>query len=155
MKDPLPPRGQWMRCLLQQPPAEVQAVAAAIAQAYPVEHQQLPEAGLSLLQLREPNRGECFYLGEIPHARSAVTLRTPSGASVNGGAVLMHDDPQFAWAAAVIDAAVAAELPESLPARKLLEDGQAAAQREDCIRQELLLRTTVDFQLLEDDDDNE
>ena len=155
MRSTLPDRDQWMRCLLAVPVDSIHAVAQEIATHYVVSHYQRPEAGLSMLQMQEPNKGDCFFLGELPMATAAVTLADSSGNDHHGAAVMMHHDGDVALSAAIIDAALQAELPHSESAAALVEEGHSLVLREAAVRRSLLEETTVDFQLLEAEDDDD
>ncbi|TVR39652.1 MAG: phosphonate C-P lyase system protein PhnG [Planctomycetota bacterium] len=151
----LPERSQWGRCLLLCDGAAVQRTAKALADRYVVAHHQRPQEGLTMLQMREPNRGEAFLLGELPTASAAVSLRDSNGNTIYGGVVLMHHDQDFAVAAAIIDAVVAAAWTGAEDAAQLITEGWQRLCHEDAIRGALLTRTTVDFALLEAADDDE
>ena len=155
MKSTLPPRSQWMRCLLAVPIETIHETAQEIANHYVVSHYQRPEAGLSMLQMQEPNKGDRFFLGELPMATAAVTLVDGHGKDHHGAAVMVHHDGSVAVSAAIIDAALAADLPHCESARDLVEKGHNVVLQEAAVRSSLLEETTVDFQLLEAEDDDD
>ena len=61
--------------------------------------------------MQEPNKGDRFFLGELPMASAAVVLSDGNGTDHKGAAVMMHHDGDVAVSAAIIDAALAADLP--------------------------------------------
>lgn len=153
--DPFPPRGQWLRALLALPACETEAVAARLTERYRVCPRALPQSGLGMLAMREPNLGQRFLLGEFPLATAEVELEDDHGQRHLGAARLLHDSRDLATAAATCDAALAADLPGSEEVRALVARGWQRVQREDRVRSGLLTTTTVDFSRLEvhDDDD--
>ena len=144
-----------MRCLLAVPVEQIHEAAQAIADHYVVSHYQRPEAGLSMLQMEEPNKGDRFVLGELPMAHAAVTLSDGDGNDYHGAAIMMHHDGDVAVSSAIIDAALAAELAHCEVARDLVEKGHGLVLREAAVRRSLLQETTVDFHLLEAEDDDD
>ena len=103
------------------------------------------EKTLILLQVREPLRGERFFLGEALAARCIVEVD-----GVRGAAVQLGDDLPRIEAAAVLDAAHTGEFAGfalALPRLLALEAERAAALETEA---ELVRKTAVQFQSLED-----
>lgn len=151
----LPDRAQWARCLLTVDDQRLQEVAQDLSRRYRVVHHQRPQAGLTMLSLREANRGEEFHLGELPMTSAAVKLYDAQHNEFQGAAVMMHHDEDAAIAVAIIDAALHASLPGSDTARDLVAAGWQAVCAEAKVRHGLLQQTTVDFQLLESEEDDD
>ncbi len=141
-------RSQWPRLLMAVPMADVVAAAAALASQYQVEDVTLPQAGLALLQLRDSALNEAYYPGEIPLASARIILTSTDGTQHEGAAQVMHDSATFARAVAVIDAALAGNLPGSEAVGQLLSRGAELLVQQSITRKKMLARTRVDFALL-------
>jgi phosphonate C-P lyase system protein PhnG len=103
------------------------------------------EKTLVLLQIREPSRGERFFLGEALAVRCIVEVD-----GVRGAAVQLGDDLGRVEAAAVLDAVHSGDFAEFvlvLPRLLALETERAAALEEEA---EMVRKTAVNFQSLED-----
>jgi alpha-D-ribose 1-methylphosphonate 5-triphosphate synthase subunit PhnG len=109
-----------------------------------------------MLTISEPNRGDHFHLGELPVARAEVEIRTAEDQPWHaGGAQVLVDDEALATACAVCDGVLAAQLPGWDSVAALVTDGAQLVADEARIRAGLLHSTTVDFDLLEAEDDDE
>lgn len=146
-------REQWCRALAQVPVERLQEVASNLKQQHDIRYTHVPEAGLTMLQMREPNCGERFFLGEAPLATAQVEIEH-AGNTHQGAAQVMGDNTEQVTAMAICDAVLAAELPGSDTVDSILAEGWQAIQQEQRIRHALLHRTEVDFSLLEEDDDD-
>jgi phosphonate C-P lyase system protein PhnG len=155
MSATLPPRRLWLRCLAAVERKDLAEVAAAVRSRYAVRARSLPQAGLAMLQMVEPNRGHRFHLGELPLASAAVELIDEHGERHPGAAQLMHDDESVAVDAAICDAALAAGLAGSDRISALIAEGASRLSTEDFIRAGLLRSTTVAFDLLEEANDED
>lgn len=103
------------------------------------------EKTLVLLQVREPERGGRFFLGEALAVHCIVEVD-----GVRGAAVQLGDELPRVEAAAVLDAAHSgnfAEFALALPQLIRLEADRAAALEREA---ELVRKTGVNFQSLED-----
>jgi phosphonate C-P lyase system protein PhnG len=103
------------------------------------------EKTLALLQVREPLRGERFFLGEALAVHCIVEVD-----GVRGAAVQLGDDLSRVEAAAILDAAHSggfAGFALALPRLLALETERVAAQKAEA---ELVRKTAVQFQALED-----
>jgi alpha-D-ribose 1-methylphosphonate 5-triphosphate synthase subunit PhnG len=130
------------------PTADVVAAATVIASQYQVEDVTLPQAGLALMQLRDSALNEAYYPGEIPLASARIILTSAVGTQHEGAAQVMHDSATFARAVAVIDAALAGNLPGSEAVEPLLNRGAELLAQQNVTRKKMLARTRVDFALL-------
>jgi phosphonate C-P lyase system protein PhnG len=103
------------------------------------------EKTLVLLQVREPTRGERFFLGEALAVHCVVEVD-----GVRGAAVQLGDDLVRARAAAALDAAHSAGFAGfalALPRLLRLEAERRAALKDEA---GLVRKTAVSFQSLED-----
>jgi alpha-D-ribose 1-methylphosphonate 5-triphosphate synthase subunit PhnG len=103
------------------------------------------EKTMALLQVREPVRGERFFLGEALAVHCIVELD-----GVRGAAIQLGDDLDRVEAAATLDAAHSGDFPGfalALPRLLRLEEDRAAALEEEA---ETIRRTAVNFQSLKD-----
>jgi len=150
------PRRDWAAALAVLPAQDLVSAAEAIAATCLVRDLVLPQSGLALLTLRDGAFHEPFHLGEVPVARAQVLLRAPDGREAGGGAVLLDDRSNIARAVAILDGALAGQLPGWETAAALVERGSAARAQTRAEGQHLLASTRVDFSLLgqpgEDDD---
>ncbi|NOT71005.1 MAG: phosphonate C-P lyase system protein PhnG [Hyphomicrobium sp.] len=155
MTTPIPPRSLWMRAFAAAESDRVLALAGRLAIEHGATHRSAPRAGLALLRLRESVMLDTFYLGEIPVTTARVALLGRDGLHVEGGAVVMDDDVEFAAALAVLDGVLAHGLAGAAEARELLDEGLAQIERVANVRAAMLSRTKVDFSLMaEAGDDN-
>ncbi len=150
-------RKDWVWALTAHPPAELKALADALAADCEVRLTSLPQAGLGLLQLADGAFHEPYYLGEFPLSICRVELALPDGRHIEGGAQAMADDAGLARALAILDALLAAQWPGAERAAALLETGARLRAEEDRRRRAMLAATRVDFAVLndagEDDED--
>lgn len=146
----LPPRGEWLVALRAAGDHEVRALAGDLRARHPVRYRRAPEQGLGMLQLREPNLGQRFLLGELPLATAEVAIGEQVGA-----ASVLHDDPELATDLAICDAVLAGRLEGHAAVAGLIAVGRAALARERRVRAGLLHRTTVDFSRLEEAEDDD
>ncbi|MDR1909417.1 MAG: phosphonate C-P lyase system protein PhnG [Spirochaetaceae bacterium] len=123
----------------------LEALAGLAAEGEEVRILKEPEKTMVLLRVREPVRGEDFYLGEMLAVHCTVEL-----GGVRGAAVIMGDDLAGVRAAAVIDALHSGGFPGfALIEGELLRLGEE--REEGRARQAALVRgTQVIFQALED-----
>lgn len=127
-------------------------LAAALAEGRRVEHLSVPQEGLWLLQLREPVRGDGWYVGEVPVGQACVALHDPALGCASGGAVLMHADRELAVAAAVCDAVERSGWPGAEEVACLRASGAAVLQDAAAHRAAILERTRVGFNELGQED---
>lgn len=148
-----PPRNRWGALLAQLPADQVRSAAAVLE--LEVVDITLPQSGLGLMHLSDSALNDGFYLGEIPVARAHVRVKCADGRSGEGGAVLLDDRARLAHAIAVLDAALAAQLPGWETVATLVEQGLAAHEQLAQMRRALLARTHVDFSLLGQEEEDE
>lgn len=144
------PRGAWVAALSAHPAQAVVDLAAALSAGWQVRPKALPQAGLTMLRMRESVYGEEFYLGELPFASAWVELQLPDGTCAEGAAQVMNDSAPLALALAICDAVLAQQLPghEQVAALLLAGDQRRAQQEEE--RRAMLIKTRVRFQGLEE-----
>jgi len=151
------PRSQWLRLWTALPAEPLRSLAESLSSRYEIDDLELPQSGLGLLPLNDGALGDAYYLGEIPLARAHVRITDAQGKAVEGAAILMDDRASMARALAILDGALAAELPGSEAAYELLCAGAKKTQEIGVDRKKLLAATRVDFSLLgttkEEDDD--
>lgn len=145
-----PEREDWACALAAANADEVAALADRIRDRADVVPMAPPREGLMLMQARDSVAGAAFHLGEIPMARVHLRLTAPEG-TAEGGAALMSDDLALVTRLAILDAALAAELPEAPEIEALLAQGMAARAEVQARRALVLDRTKVDFQLLSEE----
>lgn len=149
MNTPLPPQSAWLRCWTALPREEVLAAATAAREpGWRMQHRQVPCAGLAMLQLREPNQGERFLLGELPLSVAEVGIVLADGRDITGAAQVLADDAELAGALAILDAVLAHGLDAGGVAA-LLGRGRDLCAVEDARRGGILHQTTVAFSRLE------
>ncbi|PKM06245.1 MAG: phosphonate C-P lyase system protein PhnG [Gammaproteobacteria bacterium HGW-Gammaproteobacteria-7] len=148
-----PPRNRWGALLAQLPADQVRSAAAVLE--LEIVDITLPQSGLGLMHLSDSALNDGFYLGEIPVARAHVRVKCADGRSGEGGAVLLDDRARLARAIAVLDAALAAQLPGWETVATLVAQGLAAHEQRAQMRRALLARTHVDFSLLGQEEEDE
>ncbi len=148
-------RGTLGACLLAAERDEVLGVAGTLVAEFSVIPLQPAESGLALMQWRDSVMHQAFFLGEVPIARAAVALIDTQGRRFEGGAVVMADDAELAYALAVLDAVWAYRLPGAEIVDALAISGEGARARIRAERQAILKRTRVDFSLLSQADDED
>ncbi|MEW2359298.1 phosphonate C-P lyase system protein PhnG [Spirillospora sp. NPDC029432] len=102
-----------------------------------------PEVGMVMLQVREPVAEERFYLGEVLVTQCTVEVAGATGWSMRGG-----DDRVAALAAALLDAAAAAGLPEAARVEEVCAAVAARQAAEDAAEWAALAPTVVEFEEL-------
>jgi alpha-D-ribose 1-methylphosphonate 5-triphosphate synthase subunit PhnG len=145
-----PDRESWAIALAAADRTKLAALADRIRDRARVEPLAPPREGLMLMQMRDSVAGAAFHLGEIPMARVHLRLTAPEG-TAEGGAALMSDDLALVTRLAILDAALAADLPEAPDIVALIKEGQAALDEVRARRALALDRTRVDFQLLSEE----
>lgn len=145
-------RGQWMTALAAVSRQEVFALAARLAETHTVRPLAVSQGGLALLPFRESVDREVFYLGEVPLSSSHVEIETAEGTTVEGAAIVMVDDADFADALAICDGVLAHRLSGWAAVAEQVQEGLNSLQHEARIRNTMLGRTHVDFSLLNEDD---
>lgn len=150
------PRNQWLRMWQASEPSQIKALARQVTAGCNIIDLHIPKAGLGLLQLRDSALGDAYFLGEIPVTKAHVRIQSPSGKSVEGGAVCMDDRVGLTRAMAILDGVLAAKLPGWEMVEQSLHAGAAQVQADTALRRANLSATKVDFSLLgtmdEDDD---
>lgn len=150
------PRNQWLRMWQAREPSHIKALARQVTVGCEITDLHIPKAGLGLLQLRDSALGDAYFLGEIPVTKAHVRIQSPSGKSVEGGAVCMDDRVGLTRAMAILDGVLAAKLPGWEMVEQSLHAGAAQVQADSALRRANLSATKVDFSLLgmmdEDDD---
>jgi alpha-D-ribose 1-methylphosphonate 5-triphosphate synthase subunit PhnG len=152
-----PARNQWLRYWSALPAEQAETLATNIAGQCTVKDLTLPQSGLGLLKLPDSALNDLYFLGEVPVSHAHVEVVTDDGRRSEGGARLLDDRQSLAWALAVLDATLAARLPDHEQALDLLRAGMAKVQETERERHAMLAATRVDFSLLGDgsEDDNE
>ena len=121
------------------------SLAARLSAQCTVEHLQVPQAGLWLVELVESVHGDHFHLGEVPAGQACIALHHTERGTARGGAVLLQADREVAVAAAICDAVQRAGWPGADEVAILQQVGgerRAVAER---ARLSILDRTRVSF----------
>lgn len=139
--------------LLLVPRAEVIALAERLAQGCAIEHRIVPRAGSWLLRLTEGVRGDQWFIGEVPAAQAAISLRHPERGEARGAAVLLFADAELAAAIAVLDAVARASWPGHEAVAALAARGAACRCRAEAVRAAIREATRVVFSELGSEDD--
>lgn len=143
------PRSQLTASLLWVRREDVLACAERVSERFEVRDLDAPENGIALLSMEDGALGDAFNAGEIPLSISHVSLKhCETGREVEGGAVVMRDDPALARAIAVIDASLQQDEESDEELTELLREGAARQRAEHAMRTNILNRTRVDFTLL-------
>jgi alpha-D-ribose 1-methylphosphonate 5-triphosphate synthase subunit PhnG len=148
-------RGTLGACLLAAEREQVLGVAGTLVAGFSVIPLQPAESGLALMQWRDSVMHQAFFLGEVPISRAAIALVDAQERRFKGGAVVMADDADLAYALAVLDAVWAHRLPGAEIVDALAASGAGVRARTRAERQAMLKRTRVDFSLLSQADDED
>lgn len=121
-----------------------QQLTAAIEARHRVEIVKAPETCLVMMQTVDSVGGTPFYLGEVLMCEAAVRV----GGAIGYGFAL-EDEPGRAWCLAVIDAALAAGMPEEREIRAAIDDEGRHLLDERQLAQDLVAGTMVRFATME------
>jgi alpha-D-ribose 1-methylphosphonate 5-triphosphate synthase subunit PhnG len=121
-----------------------QQLAAAIETGHRVETVKAPETCLAMMQTVDSVGETPFYLGEVLMCEAAVRVD-----EVIGYGFALEDEPGRAWCLAVIDAALAAGLPEEQEIRAAIDDEGRHLLAEWQLVQDLIAGTMVHFATME------
>jgi alpha-D-ribose 1-methylphosphonate 5-triphosphate synthase subunit PhnG len=144
------PRSGWVAALCIHPAQELIALAAALSKGWQVRPKALPQAGLTMLRMRESVYGEEFYLGELPFASAWVEITLPDGTLAEGAAPVMSDYEGLSTALAICDAVLANRLPGYQRVVGLVEEGAQWQAEQRYARRLMLIKTRVRFDGLEE-----
>ncbi|HLK57334.1 MAG TPA: phosphonate C-P lyase system protein PhnG [Chthonomonadaceae bacterium] len=146
-------RPQWTVALAALPKPEVFALAGRLAETHTVRPLAVSQAGLALLPLRESVQKQTFYLGELPLSTSHLEIETPDGTTVQGAALIMADDADFADALALCDGVLTHRLSGWEDVAGQVAEGLERLRHQARIRKTMLTRSRVNFSLLNEDDE--
>ena len=147
-------RSRWPVALANLPRERTLHLGRDVTERYDCRPATVPQAGLSLLTLRDSVEKEAFYLGEIPLSSSHVLI-SGDGKTVEGGALIMADDAELASALALCDGVLANRLSGWEMIAEGVRDGLNALDEEARLRKTMLLRSRVNFALLNQEDGDE
>lgn len=124
---------------------EVICLGQLVSDAHKVDIVKKPAKTLVMLKMRESTAGAVFYLGELLACEAMVKIGEKSGFAATIG-----DDYEKVFAMALIDAAMNANLPESVTILEKLTAMKNAVlelERKEFAR---ILKSKVDFSVMED-----
>ncbi|MBE0468599.1 MAG: phosphonate C-P lyase system protein PhnG [Methyloprofundus sp.] len=149
-------QSDWLRALAVQPPQQLSATLDSLSLNWTIAPKQLTQTGLAALKLRDGAFNDPFFIGEIPLSSAWIVVTTETGECYEGAAQLMDDSAQKIEQLALCDAILSHQLSGWESIYALVEKGMQMIDQERALRKKLLVKTTVDFALLnasEDDDD--
>ena len=156
MSAPISANNTFCACLMATERDQVMHLAQQLQEGWtltPLQATGLAENGLALLQWKDSVLNQAFYLGEIPIAQAALSMRNHQGVSFEGGAIIMREDSKLAQAIAVLDAVWRHQLPGFERIAPVLAAGAAVRSQQELERKEMLARTRVNFSLLSSTDE--
>ncbi len=142
------PRKDWPRALATQPIIKIDAILADLGKAWIIKPVQLSQAGLAMLQLCDSAFNDPYFLGEIPLATAWIEITTEQGERFQGAAQLMDDDQERIEILAICDAVLANQLPGWQTLYRIMEIGMKELVEKQNLRNAMLAKTRVDFDLL-------
>lgn len=145
-------RSQWMVALMAVPREPLFALASRLAETHTIRPLAVSQGGLALLPLRESVLHQTFYLGEIPLSSGHVEIETTDGTTVQGAALAMLDDADFADALAICDGVLAHRLTGWQEVADRVAEGLERLRAEARIRKTMLTRSKVSFSLLNEEE---
>ena len=148
-------RSRWAVVLTELPRTTVLETATKLAQRYTVTPNTVPQAGLTLVTLRDSVGKQAFYLGEAPLATSNVSITDSKGRTVAGGALILADDTELASAIAICDGVLAGRLEGWEEVAAHVSDGLELLNRIARVRKTMLTRSRVNFALLNEEDEDD
>ncbi len=119
------------------------ALAAPIIERYDVKIVRDAEKTLCMAQVREPVAQSLFYLGELLCVECTLTVD-----GVEGMSVLLGDDMEKVRAAAVLDAAFHAGLPEVAAIKVEIAAAATTQSLEKRALARRVLKSKVDFRVM-------
>jgi alpha-D-ribose 1-methylphosphonate 5-triphosphate synthase subunit PhnG len=146
-----------LRALHTRPAEHLHSLVDELARqsAWQVSPKALPQSGLGMLQLTDSALQDNFNLGEFPLSTAWVVIRLSDGRTVEGAAQVMDDRQQLAEHLAVCDAVLRHRLPGCERVEQEIAHGMEDLARLNRERQAMLVRTRVDFSLLDSIDDDD
>jgi len=151
-------QSDWVRALAAQPQQQLSAILDSFSLNWTIAPKQLTQTGLAALKLRDGAFNDPFFIGEIPMSSAWIVVTTETGECYEGAAQLMDDSEEKIERLALCDAILRHQLTGWESVYALVENGMQIIDEERALRKKLLVKTTVDFALLngsEDDDDDE
>ncbi|TDF94738.1 phosphonate C-P lyase system protein PhnG [Paenibacillus piri] len=139
-------RKQRTEMLINGSPDIVSALAGEIKSRYDVAVIEEPNHGLVMVKVRETAQKSQFYLGEVLVTECKVRVSGKIGVGMVKG-----DEPEKACDLAIIDAAYAAGLEETMAWSAILEAESSRLAEERAAFQAKVLRTKVDFETMDTD----
>jgi alpha-D-ribose 1-methylphosphonate 5-triphosphate synthase subunit PhnG len=121
-----------------------QQLTATIEARHNVKTVKAPETCLAMMQAVDSVGETPFYLGEVLMCEAAARVD-----GVIGYGFALEDDPERAWCLAVIDAALAAGLPEGREIRAAIDGEGRQLLEERRLVQDLVAGTMVRFAVME------
>ncbi|MFM9278325.1 phosphonate C-P lyase system protein PhnG [Paenibacillus jiagnxiensis] len=139
-------RKQRTEILIGSPSGFMKALAEEIVNNYETSVIEEPNPGLVMVKVRETAKQSLFYLGEVLVTECKVQVQGATGIGLIKG-----DDSEKAYFLAVIDAAYAAGLKETVRWEELLGMEQEKQAVERTHRQRKLQLTKVNFETMDSD----
>jgi alpha-D-ribose 1-methylphosphonate 5-triphosphate synthase subunit PhnG len=118
-------------------------LADSISSKYKVVVVQEAQNALIMVKFREKAHSNLFYLGEVLVTEAKVMIKNHLGTGI-----LRGHDAELAYLLAVVDAAYNAELPETLAWEDLLSSEEMLIQQKQKSKQDLILKTKVNFETM-------
>ncbi len=146
---------QWIRELTSLPEQQVIELASRLSQGWEITPKSLPQSGLGMLKLKDGAFHDAFYLGEFPISSAHISITTSQGQCAEGAASLISDKLPLVEALAVCDAILRYQLDGMDELMQAIAQGRAEKEKEERIRQSMLIRTRVDFSLLSSTDEDD
>jgi alpha-D-ribose 1-methylphosphonate 5-triphosphate synthase subunit PhnG len=119
-------------------------LAQTIVDRHKVEIMLPPEPCTAMLQAVDSVGCTPFYLGEVLMSEAAVAVN-----GVAGYGFALEDEPRRALCVAIIDAALAGEVPETAAIRAALADEAARLSAQAKREESLVAATKVNFAIME------
>jgi len=147
------PREQWVAALSKVPEQTVRKILTGLITDWRINAKTLPQSGLGMLKMRDSALGDDYYMGEFPLATCWVSVHTNQGQEAEGAAWIMDDSIERAEQMALCDAILSAPLSGWEQVLELLQLGVEIQAQESRERKSLLVKTRVNFSLLDDSEE--
>lgn len=133
-------RREYSRILAAADREQARALSELIMRTHRVRSLRPAQKTLAMIQMREPVSASLFYLGEALCCECMVEVERSTGFSV-----MMGDDFEKVTAAAVVDAAFAAGVPETEELTKRLLEMDRAQKAARMHRNSEIIKSKVEF----------
>ncbi|MCL2046034.1 MAG: phosphonate C-P lyase system protein PhnG [Oscillospiraceae bacterium] len=126
---------------------EIIELGRQLGDTHAVQTLKKPQKMLVMMKFRESAQNSLFYAGEALACECMVSI-----GGVKGFAACLGDDTEKAYAMAVIDAVMNADLPEKSLIMESIEKWEKAIEYKQALEAGLTMSTKVNFTIMEEEE---